>query len=401
MASLDGDRGLSRRHFLAAAGLTGGVLAVNQANLFAQEAAASAPASQSAGFAKIPFGKTGLKVTLVGYGAIKIGPPTGSRLLKMAIDAGVNVVHTARGYSGGKSIQAIGQLLEQEPAYRKKIVLCVKENAKVSEEALDKDLANLHTDHADVYLPQLQDPNQAMMEDAIAALEDLKKKGKIRFGGFTCHSKINEVCELVLEKAPKGYDCCLISTAPLRPEGGKVAEDEQAQRFAKNLKNLSKAGVGIISMKSGASGVVGKGAADYGSHMRVLAAAGVDTCITSFASVKEIENAMAAGLDKLGPATTADVARWERQWQAASWPCMMCGQCTGACPAGLPVASLMRMSLYRDHYRMTRHAKQEFADLGVSTAALGRCDGCTSCSGVCPVGLASAGKVHQIVSRLA
>ena len=43
----------------------------------------------------------------------------------------MNVVHTARGYHGGKSVRSIGQLHELEPAYRKKIVLCVKEKAKV------------------------------------------------------------------------------------------------------------------------------------------------------------------------------------------------------------------------------------------------------------------------------
>jgi predicted aldo/keto reductase-like oxidoreductase len=393
---------LSRRHFLAAAGLAGGALAASQSKLFAQESPATAPATQSAGFAKVPFGKTGLATTLVGFGAIRLDDPAmGARLLKMAIDAGVNVVHTARGYTGGKSVLSIARLYEQDPTYRKKAFLFLKENDKVSEEALDRDLKNLNTDYVDAYLPQLQKPEAETMEKALAALDALKKKGKIRFGGFTCHDDMNGVMELIMEKAPKGYDCCLISTAPLRPASGKAAQDQQALRFTMNLKRLGEH-VGIISMKSGASKVVGNGPEAYGAHMRVLAAAGVDTCITSFASVKTIENAINAGLSTLTPATTADAAQWRQQWQAEGWPCLMCGQCSGACPAGLPVASLMRMVMYRDHYHMGRHAKQEFAEMNLDAASVMRsCDGCTACTGACPMGLASADRVRDIVGSLA
>ncbi len=392
------ENGLSRRHFLAAAGLAGGALAAGGTKLFAEQA----PASQPGTYAKKKFGRTGIPVTIVGFGAIRISPPTGSRLLKMAIDSGMNVLHSARGYQRGRSFEAIGQLFKAEPDYRKKVMLCLKENTEVSEERLDQDLAALNTDHADIYLPQLQEPDQSKMEDAIAALDKLKDKGKIRFGGFTCHSKINEVIELVVAKAPKAYDGCLITTAPLRPEDGRPAQDDEAKRFARNLRALSGAGVGVISMKSGASKVVGQDAAEYGAHMRVLAEAGVDTCITSFASFKEIENAVAANLDRLGPATAGDYARWQHQWAALGWPCLMCGQCTGACPAGLPVGDLMRLGMYRDHYRMTPHARQEFAELRINAAtAMSACDGCTSCTGACPMGLAGSGRVRNLVSSLA
>lgn len=401
------DSGLSRRDFLAAGAAVAGMAAASQMNVFG-EAPVSAPAAQKANFAMIPFGKTGKKVTIVGFGAIRISPPTGARVLKAAIDAGVNLVHTARGYGAakgeksGKSFASIAQLFEQEPSYRSKVLLCVKESDKVSEESLDSDLKILGVEYADAYLPQLQEPNQGKMEDAIAALDKLKKKGKIRFGGFTCHSKMNEVIELVVGKAPKGYDCCLISTAMLRPaDSGDKASPEQSKLFAENLKKLNEAGVGIISMKSGASGVVSKGPEAYGAHMRVLAAAGVDTAITSFGSVQTVENAVNAGLSNLH-LTDADIALWRQHWLADSWPCTMCGSCSGACPAGLPVADLMRMTMYRDHYHMAGHAKAEFAGLGLSEAAVVEaCQGCSRCSGVCPVGLASAGKVREIVGSLA
>lgn len=393
---------LSRRHFLAATGLAGGVLAAGKANLFADQAAAESPATRPAGLAKIPFGKTGLDVTLVGFGAIRLdNPAMGARLLKMAIDGGVNTIHTARGYTGGKSVQSIARLYEQNPEYRKKAYLFLKEDPTVSEDRLDADLKNLNTDYVDAYLPQLQKPDQTMMEDAIAALDKLKKKGKIRFGGFTTHSNLHEVMELVLEKAPKAYDCCLISTAPVRPEdSGDKSSPEQTARFIANLKKLGE-NIGVISMKSGASKVVNQGPEAYGAHMRVLAAAGVDTCITTLASVKTVETALNAGLDQITP-TAADYANWRRHWLAEGWPCLMCGQCSNACPSGLPVASLMRMVMYRDYYHMTNHARREFAELNLDAAVATRaCGTCTACAGACPVGLASGQNVREIVGALA
>ena len=58
--------------------------------------------------------------------------------------------------------------------------------------------------------------------------------------------------------------------------------------------------------------------------------------------------------------------------------------------------------MYRDYYHMGRHAKQEFAEMNLDAAtAMRACEGCTSCSGACPMGLASAGKVRDIVTSLA
>jgi leucyl aminopeptidase len=56
----------------------------------------------------------------------------------------VNVIHTARGRTGGKSVQSIARLYEQEPTYRKKAFLFLKEDSTVSEDRLDADLKNLN-----------------------------------------------------------------------------------------------------------------------------------------------------------------------------------------------------------------------------------------------------------------
>jgi len=391
-------RHLSRRGFLIGAGLTGGAVVLsNPASLLAK-VLSTQPADN---FARKVLGKTGLKVSVVGFGAIRIRPGAGTRVLRMAIDAGINVLHTSHGYGGGRSVRAIAQLFKQDKSYRDKVVLCFKTGWDADESYLDRYLKMFGTDHADLYLPQLHWPDKRRMETALKNLERLKKKGKIRFGGFTCHSQMNEVCEMVLAEAPDGYDACLISTAMLRPRGDKVAANEQAKRFAANLAKLRKHGVGIISMKSGARAVIDKGPTEFASHVRALVGAGVDTVLTSFSSIAQVENAVKAGLKRIEP-SHADLGRWQRQWAELGWACLMCGACTNACRANLPVADVMRMVMYRDYYRLPRLAREQWEEVGLDARlALQQCEACNACGQACPVGLAGAERVRETLNWLA
>ena len=389
---------VSRREFMASVGVAGGVLASGGVQAAAE--AVASPATQPASFAKTTLGKTKLKVSVVSFGAIRVSPPVGVRLMKMGIDAGMNLLHTATGYQRGKSVDAIAQLFAEHKGYRDKVVLCLKSDV-AREQDLDQYLKRLRIDHADIFLPQLQAPDKGRMDTALNNMAKLKKKGKLRFGGFTCHQKMNEVCEMILEHAPTGYDACLISTSELRPPSGEAAKDKPLARFNANVQKLRKNGVGIISMKSGAGKTISRGAKRYGALVRVVVSQGVDTVLTSFGSVRDVENAVAAKLADL-KVTPKDQAAWRQQWHEDAWPCLMCGDCTGACPAGLPVAALMRLAMYREHYRMEGHARQEFAEMQLDSAtALNRCAGCGSCSGACPMGLASGPKVAEIVKALA
>lgn len=79
--------------------------------------------------------------------------------------------------------------------------------------------------------------------------------------------------------------------------------------------------------------------------------------------------------------------------------CLTCNQCTEACPNSVPVADLMRIRKYHDEYGWRDRARAEFKALGEDLPAVtARCQDCTVCGRVCPVGLADRLLVKDITS---
>ena len=98
------------------------------------------------------LGKTGLKISRVGLGGIpiqRIDAEGTKQRGHQLMDAGVNYIDTARGYTGSE--QYLGYALE---GIRDKFVLATKSMSR-TREAMAKDidisLGNLKTDYIDLY----------------------------------------------------------------------------------------------------------------------------------------------------------------------------------------------------------------------------------------------------------
>ena len=127
----------------------------------------------------VTLGKTGLRISRVGFGGIPIQRITQEECTKLfdeVVAAGINYIDTARGYT--VSEQFIGQAL---CGRRDQFVLATKSMAR-TREAMEKDieisLANLQTDYIDLYQIHNCPPNQleqVCSEDgALAALKEAK-----------------------------------------------------------------------------------------------------------------------------------------------------------------------------------------------------------------------------------
>src|SRR6478672_12499162 len=141
-------KGSSRRNFLAAG------LALPAA------ASASYPDSQSSPQPPAPrlaagpvfqykvLGKTGLKVTTLGFGCMITSDGS---VVERAADIGITYYDTARGYQGGNNERMVGSALKRK---RKEIVLSTKTHAGTKDDALrdlDTSLKELGTDFVDIW----------------------------------------------------------------------------------------------------------------------------------------------------------------------------------------------------------------------------------------------------------
>lgn len=143
----------------------------------------------------VKFGRTGLMISPVVYGAIinmNETPEQTSAYVKEAIDAGINYFDVAPSYGDAQAL--LGPALEP---YRKDVVLACKtteRTAEGSKKELLESLEALRTDHFDVY----QVHSLSSMEDvetifgpggAMETFRWAKEEGLARFIGMSIHNE--------------------------------------------------------------------------------------------------------------------------------------------------------------------------------------------------------------------
>ncbi|HOF41878.1 MAG TPA: aldo/keto reductase [Candidatus Hydrogenedentes bacterium] len=161
-----------------------------------------------------PFGTTGFNVSALGFGAMRL-PQTGDqpaginrpeaiRILRHAIDNGVNYVDTAYAYHDGESEVVLGEALRDGYRGRTRIATklptwLVEKEADV-EPLIDVQLERLKQDHIDFYL--VHNLNTALWPIArdrgvLPALERARDKGKIGHIGFSFHDTFDKFKEII------------------------------------------------------------------------------------------------------------------------------------------------------------------------------------------------------------
>jgi predicted aldo/keto reductase-like oxidoreductase len=181
------DGRVSRRRFLEiAAGIT--AMCSMRAELWAAE--------ERGGIPYKTFGSTGEKVSAIGLGGYHIGQPSDAdsiRIIRTAIDGGINFMDNCWDYNDGASEVKMGKALRD--GYRQKVFLMSKidgRDKKTAAQQIDESLKRLQTDHIDLMqmheVIRMNDPERVFAQDGgMEALAEAKKAGKIRFIGFTGH----------------------------------------------------------------------------------------------------------------------------------------------------------------------------------------------------------------------
>jgi len=142
------------------------------------------------------LGRSGEKVSMIGIGGYHIGTPSEQeaiRIVRTAVDNGVNFLDNCWDYNDGASEERMGKALRD--GYRQKAFLMTKIDGRTKAAAaqqLNESLRRLQTDHIDLLqfheVIRENDPERIFAAGGgMEAVVEAKKQGKIRYIGFTGH----------------------------------------------------------------------------------------------------------------------------------------------------------------------------------------------------------------------
>ena len=237
------DKKINRRGFLKTAGIVGvGSIIAGAKARGAETNESNAPAAPQTPVQKVPrrkLGRTGVEVPILALGGI--GEPV---VLRQALDWGVSQWDTSLVAGGGNSETNIGQFLAKNPELRKDIFLVTKESKSKTpddiEKCLQTSLKRLNTSYVDFYcgVYMVSDPVQ-LTDDAKKWAEDAKKRGVIKFFGFSTHENMAKCLSAAakldwIDAIQTKYDF-------------RLMQDAQMQDA---IEACHRVGIGLIAMKT-------------------------------------------------------------------------------------------------------------------------------------------------------
>ena len=312
------------------------------------------------------LGKTGLKISRMGFGGIpiqKIDEEGTRKLLHEMREMGVNYIDSARGYT--VSEQYIGYGLE---GIRDKFVLATKSMSRTKEAMaadIETSLGNFRTDYIDLYQvhnPSMEQLDQVIGEGgALEALMEAKAAGKIGHIGLTAHSTA------VFERA-LGLDWVETIMFPYN-----IVEQQGAELIHK----CAEKNIGFIDMKPLAGGAI----EDATLALRyVCSNPDVTVVIPGMAEVRELEQNLAA-CSNTEPLADEELKAMDKvREQLGTDFCRRCNYCA-PCTVGINIPSVFLFAGYLQRYDLADWAKDRYSTLKVKASA---CIGCGKCEPRCP-----------------
>lgn len=206
------------------------------------------------------LGRTGEKVSIVGLGGYHMAVPKDEnesiRIIRTAIDNGINFMDNCWDYHDGESERRMGKALRD--GYRAKVFLMTKIDSHTRAGAakqIDECLHRLQTDHLDLMqfheVIRMTDPEKIFARNgSFDAVEAAQKAGKIRYIGFTGHKDPDIHLHMLHTAIAQGH----------RPDAVQMPLNVMDAHFNsfrhKVLPELVKNDIGVLGMKSMGAGFI-------------------------------------------------------------------------------------------------------------------------------------------------
>src|SRR5213594_4093824 len=207
------------------------------------------------------MGSTGERVSAIGVGGWHLGLKTvdeklAIRIVREAIDGGINFLDNSWDYNEGESEKRMGKALRD--GYRRRAFVMTKIDGRSRKEAarqVNQSLRRLQTDTIDLVqhheILRFEDPHRILdPQGANAALVEAQRAGKIRYIGFTGHKDPHIHLYMLDVAREHGF---LFDTVQMPLN----VMDAHYRSFGKLvLPELVKQGTGILGMKPMANGII-------------------------------------------------------------------------------------------------------------------------------------------------
>ena len=317
----------------------------------------------------ITLGKTGLKISRVGFGGIpiqKVDEKGSKELMNAVAQKGINFIDTARAYTVSEEL--IGNALE---GVRNKFIIATKSMARTAD-AMRKDieisLNNLKTDYIDLY--QIHNVTMEQLAvvcgegGALEALVEAKEQGKIGHIGLTTHS---------LEVFEYATSLDWVETL-MFPYNLVETHGEET------IKKCHEKNIGFICMKPLAGGALENATL----AMRFIAAnENIDVIIPGMCCEDEVAMNVSAVCDK-SPLSEDELAEIEKiRRELGTNFCRRCNYCQ-PCAAGINISGVFIFGGYLERYGLEDWARSRYATLPNKASA---CIECGACESRCPYNL--------------
>jgi len=357
-----------------------------------------------------------LRFPTIGGDNAVIDEPEAARMVRWAIDHGVNYVDTAYPYHGGNSERFVGRALRD--GYREKVRLATKlpcwrvESYQDFDRYLNEQLQRLQTDHIDFYLLHaLGKDSWSKMRDlgVLRWIESPLADGRIGHLGFSFHDSYEVFTEIV--DAHDGWTFCQIQYNYM---------DVEEQAGTRGLEYAASKGLALVIMEPIRGGRLANAPApvhelwDTAPTKRTPADwalqwiwnhPDVSVALSGMSTMEQARQNVASA-DASGPNTLTEqelalIATVRERYQAlCPIPCTRCRYCM-PCPNGVDIPGNFEIFNEGRMYDDAEGAREWYAELAEEKRA-SACIQCQQCEDLCPQRIPiseSMPQVHEVLGK--
>ena len=390
------------------------------------------------------FGRCGFEVSALGFGCMRLPCVGGDqsairedeavRMVRYAIDEGVNYVDTAYGYHGGNSEAFVGRALAD--GYRDRVKLATKlpvwlcKSYGDFDRLLGEQLERLATDHVDCYLLHSLNQKSWLKVRDMGVLDFLAKQlelGRIRHAGFSFHAAYEvfadivdafdwDFCQIMLNYVDVEYQAGLagLKYAASRGLAVVVMEPLRGGKLAANLPEEVVAALGVRGAGDGGrcacGGLGGEGGASNAGREGCEGGASnagredwspaewalrwvwnlpeVSVALSGMSSMEQVvDNIRIASDAAPGALTERQLAMLARAREAymtrTKIACTECGYCQ-PCPQGVLIPDVFGLYNEAEIFNAWEGSRWMYGGIVKASRDASKCVECGQCEAACP-----------------